>query len=76
MRFNPIKTKCKNLKEVNRRLKNLKEDYHIIYCGFMGMAGYQRRAYMMEKENNFTTVGDYFPIEFDADEEELFYEEE
>lgn len=76
MRFDPIKTKCKNLREVNQRLKNFKASYHLIYCGFMGMPGYQRRAYQMEQENNRTTMGDYFPIQFDADDEELLYDYE
>lgn len=76
MRLDPFKTKCKNLREVNQRLKNLNAGYHIIYCGFMGMPGYQRRAYMIEDDNNYTTMGHYFPIQFDADEEVLLYEED
>lgn len=74
-----MRTKCKNLKELNAKLKAAGAEYKINFAGYMptgrvGWSGEKTRHYISEiteGKNAGWTCGDYFEIDFNMDDEDF-----
>lgn len=74
-----MRTKCKNLRELNARLKAAGAGYKINFMCYMpsgkvGSNGEKTRHYMSEiteGKNTGWTCGDYFEIDFGMDNEDF-----
>ena len=74
-----MRTKCANLRELNAKLRTAGAGYKIVFMGYMptgrvGWSGERTRHYMSELtegKNAGCTCGDYFEIDFGADDEDF-----
>lgn len=66
------KTRCKNLRELNARYHR-EGDEGILYTGFYldGQRAYME-IYERRSDGYLVTCGDYFTIQYDADDENFF----
>lgn len=73
-----MKTKCKNLRELNAKLTGIR----VVFYGYtptgkVGRSGEKTRHYIIEiteGENVGATCGDLFEIDYNEDEEEILRE--